>query len=407
VLVAGHQVGFDSVRKLWYCDIAVDTGPAYFPFVRLALARYQPNSLTNAHLSRAVLADFVQTVQGRTFTVVRSGTNPLLLTVTAVGISYTATRNADQSLRTGPSTMRVQLEQRSHKLAGDFGWEAVGSPIELSPSQSGTDTTWTGRVLLPSGNWPLRLVVEEVEKLSADGTFGPTGTLERLVYTDIVPVSPDQFGVLTPTPSSVDFGPVNANQDHAVATVSVKNTGAAPLTVGAVSIIGTDAAQFSIDTDTASGAVLNPGLTASVVVRFTPTQIGTFNAQLDFPDDAIPNPLDVNLTGVGQGAVLGVQPTSLNFGNQAVGVMSPQMTLTLTNSGNANLVIGTTSIVGSSQASFQIVTDASGVTVPPGGNTNMTLTARPISGGSNAATLMIPSNAAGSPLSVGLNCVGV
>lgn len=43
----GHQVHYDDQhgRKLWYCDIDMDAGEAYFPFVRLALARYQPQSV--------------------------------------------------------------------------------------------------------------------------------------------------------------------------------------------------------------------------------------------------------------------------------------------------------------------------------------------------------------------------
>ena len=40
--VAGHNVGFDASRKLWYCDITFENPSAYTPFVRLALARYQP-----------------------------------------------------------------------------------------------------------------------------------------------------------------------------------------------------------------------------------------------------------------------------------------------------------------------------------------------------------------------------
>ena len=49
--------GYDADRQLWYCDIELDPGVAYFPFIRLALARYQPKSLPDAHLSRVVLAD--------------------------------------------------------------------------------------------------------------------------------------------------------------------------------------------------------------------------------------------------------------------------------------------------------------------------------------------------------------
>jgi len=60
VSVAGYTVNFDLVRNLRFADIRIDTPNAYWPFVRLALARYQPNSIDNAHLSRVFLADFIQ-----------------------------------------------------------------------------------------------------------------------------------------------------------------------------------------------------------------------------------------------------------------------------------------------------------------------------------------------------------
>jgi hypothetical protein len=51
-------VFFDPDCRLWYCDIEVNWGTAYYPFIRLALARYQPTSLPTAHLSNIVLTDF-------------------------------------------------------------------------------------------------------------------------------------------------------------------------------------------------------------------------------------------------------------------------------------------------------------------------------------------------------------
>ena len=60
VSVAPHEVHADLDRRLWYCDIELAPGPSYFPFVRLALARYQPNSMAGVELSRIVLADFAQ-----------------------------------------------------------------------------------------------------------------------------------------------------------------------------------------------------------------------------------------------------------------------------------------------------------------------------------------------------------
>lgn len=397
VLVSGHAVGFDTQRKLWYCDIEVDPDPTYFPFVRLALARYQPISLTNAHLSRAVLADFIQTAPDRTFTVVRTS-DPLVLLLTATGVSYAATRNADGTPRSGPSVMRVQLEERSHVLAGDFGWQAVGNAIQLSPSQGdGPETVWTGRLVLQPGDWPKRLVVEEVEQLSADGTFGPTATLERLVYTDIVPLSPDRFGVLTPSPATADFGSVDANGGTVDRVVSVANTGSAPLRIGAVSLMGADAVHFAIVNDGASGQLLNPGDARDVTVRFAPTQIGALQARLDVPNDAIPDPLDVPLVGTGLGAVLDVVPAFLDFGTQAVNTTSPRMTLTLTNTGNVDLALGTLALAGPDAGEFALVTDPSGRTLAPGANTRADLTFTPSTLGPKTAQLRIPSNAFGSP----------
>lgn len=67
--VAGHEVQFDAERKLWFSDIEVKAGASYFPFIRLALARFQPFSIEDCHLSRVVLADFVQLVPDRTLDV--------------------------------------------------------------------------------------------------------------------------------------------------------------------------------------------------------------------------------------------------------------------------------------------------------------------------------------------------
>ena len=67
--VVGHKVEYDANKKLWFSDIVINPGLAYNPFVRLGLARYQPNSINNAHLSRVVLSDFMQLLPDREFEV--------------------------------------------------------------------------------------------------------------------------------------------------------------------------------------------------------------------------------------------------------------------------------------------------------------------------------------------------
>ncbi|MCG6875314.1 MAG: hypothetical protein LJE97_09520, partial [Betaproteobacteria bacterium] len=70
--VVGHRVHWDSVRSLWYCDIELDVGRTYMPFMRLALVRYQPNALQAAKISKVVLAEFAQVLPRRRATFKRT-----------------------------------------------------------------------------------------------------------------------------------------------------------------------------------------------------------------------------------------------------------------------------------------------------------------------------------------------
>lgn len=68
-----HPVAYDPVRQLWYCDIVIRPGAAYFPFVRLALARYQPHALPGCVLSSVALASFQQLSADRVAVVTPAG----------------------------------------------------------------------------------------------------------------------------------------------------------------------------------------------------------------------------------------------------------------------------------------------------------------------------------------------
>jgi len=86
--VAPHDVFFDEERQLWYCDIEVTWGAAYFAFIRLALARYQPVALHAAHLSNVVLADLMPLVPDRWLNVTQTR-NPRTRQVSVFGHTFT------------------------------------------------------------------------------------------------------------------------------------------------------------------------------------------------------------------------------------------------------------------------------------------------------------------------------
>ena len=80
VSVVPHAVSWDPERALWFCDIVIEPGAVYMPFLQLAVARYMPCSVVesagdySAHLSNIVLADFAQLTPDRLVTVTRRGT---------------------------------------------------------------------------------------------------------------------------------------------------------------------------------------------------------------------------------------------------------------------------------------------------------------------------------------------
>lgn len=173
----GHQVHYDDQhgRRLWYCDIEMDMGESYFPFVRLALARYQPHSVANAHLSRVVLAEFAQLLPDRTASVTFDPIDPTLLLLAVNGLTYG-----------GPAAAVVTATvQTGASGNGDLAWVPV-SVITLTPHAfAGPDTLWTAQIVLPAprGSRPFRLLIQEFEMFETDvsGSEQP-----RLVYADIL-----------------------------------------------------------------------------------------------------------------------------------------------------------------------------------------------------------------------------
>jgi hypothetical protein len=182
--VAGHAVAFDAERKLWYCDIDANLSQSYFPHLRLALVRYQPSSIQDAHLSRVVLLDFIQVAPDRTVTVVKSPATPTKATVSVTGPSYLAPGHT-----TSPEIVTVRSEVRDPAVPGDLGWVPPPLPdmVTLSLIPGSSTPLWRGEITFSSAPQPgtRRLVVEEYEAMPPPAS-GLTSGSTRVVFTDTI-----------------------------------------------------------------------------------------------------------------------------------------------------------------------------------------------------------------------------
>jgi hypothetical protein len=234
--VAPHAVFWDPDRKLWYCDIEIAHGAAYFPFVRLALARYQPSSLYDAHLSSIVLADFAALTPDRWLSVTRATATQRQVRVFGFAHDESSGHHEAWPQRTqavNPITKKVMtfvptgispknvvevwVEQLVPSSGEDFGWRRVAdgvaapvaAPVGRAPSATRVKrardllqrrefdtivaesalelavewpTLWNGAVTLPSApaaGTRYRVVVAEYEEYLVDDADPYTSPLER------------------------------------------------------------------------------------------------------------------------------------------------------------------------------------------------------------------------------------
>jgi hypothetical protein len=201
VSIAAHNVAFDPVRNLWYCDIDINPVAMYMPFVRLGLARYQPHSVPGAELSKVVLSEFVQLTPTRAASLTPFK-DPHFLQVAVSGFSYSSSQSFVDQVITGTSLVVVSLEARSSTdPADDVAWIPLPQydvTLPFAVTNSGANL-WKGSFKLPpavSGT-QYRLVFREYELLNASSTalpaFNPETNFElgyrRLVFAETVDIT--------------------------------------------------------------------------------------------------------------------------------------------------------------------------------------------------------------------------
>jgi sorbitol-specific phosphotransferase system component IIA len=171
--------------------------------------------------------------------------------------------------------------------------------------------------------------------------------------------------------------------------------------ISAVSVSGSGYSVSGVG----GGTNLTPGQSAVLTVSFDPSTAGSLPGTVKITSDAAGSPLSISLSGTGVAAptyVLTPSPASLSFGSVSDGTTASKQ-VNLQNTGTGNVDISTVTITGSGYTFSGV---ANGTNLTPGQTAVLTVNFDPSTTGSLPGTVTVKSNAAGSPLSIGLSGTG-
>jgi len=214
---------------------------------------------------------------------------------------------------------------------------------------------------------------------------------------------------ITLSATSLNFGPQGAGTTSAAQTVTISNTGNVPVGIAAITLAGTNTADF-IQTNNCPPS-LGASSSCHIMVEFDPSASGPASraASVSISDNAPQSPQTVALSGTVVVAGVSLSPSSVSFGNQLVGVASSPVPITLTNTGQGALTVSNVSV--SDTVDFTPKNNCTAV--PAGGSCTIQITfnpAAPAAGaqcgsttGAKNANLVLADNTASSPQTVVLS----
>lgn len=225
-----------------------------------------------------------------------------------------------------------------------------------------------------------------VTNACANSTNCNTGAVGVLINTSLTPTTT----TLTSSPNPSNFG------EAVTFTATVKPTVWKGMPTGTVSFYnGTN----KIGTSNLSSGVATL-MTATLPVG-TDSITATYNGDSNF----FPSTSPVLHQAV-QGAIASLSPTSLNFGNQTVGITSEPQKLTLRNKGNINLTISLIQLTGADSGDFNQKNNCPS-SLSPNDSCKISVTFTPTTTGTRNAAVSVTDNAPNSPQSVPLTGVGI
>jgi len=234
------------------------------------------------------------------------------------------------------------------------------------------------------------------------GNFAAATQIVNLTGTGVAP----EVGLST---TGLTFGSQLVGTSSPPQTVTLTNSGSAPLSITSTLLTGTNSSYFPIQTNSCpvSPSTLAANGICTITVAFNPTSAGTFTAAVTITDNnnETPNSTQtVSLTGTGGAPSASLSTPSAPpppFGPQGVGTTSSPAAILLSNTGNATLNIASIGFAGTNAADFAVANTTCGSTLGPSPATcTISVTFTPLGAGPRVGTLVVTDNSNNVPNSM-------
>ena len=276
-----------------------------------ALAIISTISICSVPSSAAPTVSFSPTSLAFGSVVVGTSSSPLPITLT----------------NTGTSTLNVTKVQVTSPNAGDFTQTNNCTPQVLAGAFCTINVTFTPTT---SGTRSANITV----------TDNATGSPQKVLVsgTGLAPA-------VSMKPSSLTFADQMIGSGSASQSITVTNTGQAPLNISSIAAAGANAGDFSLTNNCGTSLAVNA--TCAITATFTPTGNWSRTAAIMMTDNALGSPHVMGLAGNGaSGGAASFSPSSLTFTTRLMGTTSAAQPVTLTNTGTAPLLIAQISASG-------------------------------------------------------------
>jgi hypothetical protein len=169
-------------------------------------------------------------------------------------------------------------------------------------------------------------------------------------------------------------------------TITVTNTGSAPLTIGLVTTTG----DFN-ETDNCAAAPIAVSSTCTVQVRFLPTATGSRSGVLTVYGNVPGGQATAALSGIGSpAAAIVLDPVALTFPSTTINATSAAQNITISNTSGSSVALQTPSVTGTD---FRITANTCGTSLGPSTGCTVAITFTPTASGSRSGTFTISDDA--------------